>query len=250
MDEQRWLTETQPEAMLELYRNREPWRKLLLFSCASLNSILELIPEGRTRDAVEVTQQFADSLTFTAEFEELETWLSNAIHEYFDGAEDPHTRADYFATRAVYGFFRWCAHESVARDAAHYIQKARGRVAWNATIGDGGEEALLRARDAREAAERAEGGRLCDLVREVFGNPFRLIAVDPAWLTATVLSLAEVAYAERALPSGHLDPARLAVLADALQEAGCDSADLLVHLRSPGPHVRGCWALDLVLGKV
>src|SRR5262245_57779436 len=57
------------------------------------------------------------------------------------------------------------------------------------------------------------------------------------------------AYEERSLPSGHLDPARLLVLADALEEAGCADADLPGHLRGPGPHVRGCWALDLILGK-
>jgi hypothetical protein len=61
--------------------------------------------------------------------------------------------------------------------------------------------------------------------------------------------LAEAAYAERTLPPGTLDPARLALLADALEDAGCTDGELLGHLRGPGPHVRGCWALDLVLGK-
>jgi hypothetical protein len=63
------------------------------------------------------------------------------------------------------------------------------------------------------------------------------------------VSLAQAAYDERNLPSGHLDNARLAVLSDALEEAGCTDADILSHLRSPGLHVRGCWALDLVLAK-
>ncbi len=79
---------------------------------------------------------------------------------------------------------------------------------------------------------------LCDL----FGNPFRPIAVAPEWLTSTVLALATSIYTEKAFD-------RLPILADALQDAGCDSDDLLNHLRSAGPHVRGCWALDLVLGK-
>jgi hypothetical protein len=65
-----------------------------------------------------------------------------------------------------------------------------------------------------------------------------------------VLSLAETTYQERAMPDAHLDPVVLAVLADALEEAGCADAPLLEHLRSPGPHVRGCWALDLVLAKL
>jgi hypothetical protein len=64
-----------------------------------------------------------------------------------------------------------------------------------------------------------------------------------------VVALAQAAYEQRELPAGTLDLTRLAVLADALEEAGCDQADLLGHLRGPGPHVRGCWAVDLVLGK-
>ena len=86
-------------------------------------------------------------------------------------------------------------------------------------------------------------------LRCVVGNPFRPVTINPAWLTATVTSLARTAYEERTLPSGELDPARLAVLSDALEEAGCADTDILAHLRGPGPHVRGCWVVDLVLGK-
>ena len=64
-----------------------------------------------------------------------------------------------------------------------------------------------------------------------------------------MLSLAHAAYDERTLPSGHLDPARLAVLSDALEDAGCTDAAVLGHLRGPGPHVRGCHVLDLLLGR-
>jgi hypothetical protein len=70
-----------------------------------------------------------------------------------------------------------------------------------------------------------------------------------AWNAGAVRRLAEAAYAERQLPAGALDPARLAVLADALEEAGLTDAELLHHLRGPGPHVRGCFAVDAVLGK-
>jgi hypothetical protein len=87
-----------------------------------------------------------------------------------------------------------------------------------------------------------------NLLRDIFGNPFRPVILDPAWRTADVLTLARAAYDERPLPAGTLDPARLALLTDALEEAGCSNTDILGHLRSPGPHIRGCWALDLVLG--
>jgi hypothetical protein len=87
-----------------------------------------------------------------------------------------------------------------------------------------------------------------DLLREVFGNPFQQVAFDPAWRTADVQALADAAYEER-LSTFDLDPVRLSVLADALEDGGCRDEPLLAHLRGPGPHVRGCWALDLVLGK-
>ena len=81
------------------------------------------------------------------------------------------------------------------------------------------------------------------IIREIFGNPFRSVVFDPSWRTSTVLALAQGIYDERAFD-------RMPILADALQDAGCDNDDILNHLRDPtAPHVRGCWALDLVLGK-
>ncbi|MGE3805752.1 MAG: hypothetical protein AB7K24_13840 [Gemmataceae bacterium] len=105
-----------------------------------------------------------------------------------------------------------------------------------------------------ESSERAHAERSAqaELVREIFGNPFRPVTADESWLTwkdHTVPKLAQAAYDERQLPSGHIDTKRLAMLADALEEAGCTSEDVLAHLRGPGPHVRGCWVVDLVLSK-
>jgi hypothetical protein len=103
-------------------------------------------------------------------------------------------------------------------------------------------------------AEEAEAERIvCELVRCVFGNPFRTQPTsDPAllsWNNGIVVKLAQAIYDERELPSGILDSARLAVLADALEEAGCTNQDMLSHCRNGGTHIRGCWAVDLLLGK-
>jgi hypothetical protein len=87
------------------------------------------------------------------------------------------------------------------------------------------------------------------LVRDVFGDPFRPLRLSPSLLTPTVLSLAQAAYEERIMPLGHLDPMRLAVLADAIEKVGCADEGILGHLRSPGPHVRGCHIIDLALGR-
>jgi hypothetical protein len=98
----------------------------------------------------------------------------------------------------------------------------------------------------------AEWRRHTILVREVFGNPFRPVAVDSAWLTwndGVVVRLARAAYEQRRLLTGLLDNARLAVLADALEEAGCADEQILGHLRDGSEHVRGCFVLDRVLAN-
>jgi hypothetical protein len=103
------------------------------------------------------------------------------------------------------------------------------------------------ARQASSTGLRRAG--VVAVLRDIFGNPFRPVSLARSWLTPTVANLAATAYEERALPSGELDRTRLAVLADALEEAGCTDATILDHLRGPGPHVRGCWALDAILGR-
>jgi hypothetical protein len=92
------------------------------------------------------------------------------------------------------------------------------------------------------------------LVRDIIGNPFRpLPSIDPAWLCwndGTVQRLAAAIYEERSLPKGTLDNGRLAILADALEEADCDNEEVLSHLRQQGAsHYRGCWVIDLLLNK-
>ena len=82
----------------------------------------------------------------------------------------------------------------------------------------------------------------CDLIRDIFGNPFRPISLEPSWLTSSVVALASAIYEQRAFD-------RMPILADALEEAGCDNAEILNHCRLPGEHVRGCWVVDLLLGK-
>jgi hypothetical protein len=94
----------------------------------------------------------------------------------------------------------------------------------------------------REWIGEAEQAQQLALVREVFGNPFRPVAFAPAWRSEAVLALARGIYVEPAFD-------RLPILSDALQDVGCEDMQLLVHCRGPGPHVRGCWVVDLVLGK-
>jgi hypothetical protein len=90
--------------------------------------------------------------------------------------------------------------------------------------------------------QEAEPQAQADLLREIVGNPLRPVTFDPLWRTSDVLLLATSIYDSQ-------DFGPMPILADALQEAGCTSEELLSHLRTGGPHVKGCWALDLVLGK-
>ena len=120
---------------------------------------------------------------------------------------------------------------------------------------------------AEEAANRAFGATVCDpddpeveevaqaaLLRDIFGPlSFRpLLPIAPALLAQNdglVVKLAQAAYEERSLPAGTLNPARLAVLADALVDAGCANEEILGHCREQTIHVRGCWLLDLLLNR-
>jgi hypothetical protein len=93
--------------------------------------------------------------------------------------------------------------------------------------------------DERAAAERV----FCDLLRDIFGNPFRPVPFDPKWRTSTAVLLAKQMYESR-------DFSPMPILADALQDAGCGNPDILNHCRDTSlTHVRGCWVVDLVLGK-
>ena len=95
--------------------------------------------------------------------------------------------------------------------------------------------------EGRDLAKRT-ASRSRHLLTCIFGNPFRPVGLDPSWLTSTVLQLAAGIYTDRAFD-------RLPILADALQDAGCDNADILDHCSSASPHVRGCWVVDLILSK-
>jgi hypothetical protein len=96
--------------------------------------------------------------------------------------------------------------------------------------------------EAEEVGGSPEARIQAPLLRDIVGNPFRPVSFDPVWRTDTTVSLAKHVYGSR-------DFSAMPILADALQDAGCDSPDILSHCRGPGPHVRGCWVVDLVLGK-
>ncbi|MFM8273295.1 MAG: hypothetical protein ACKODX_13350, partial [Gemmata sp.] len=99
------------------------------------------------------------------------------------------------------------------------------------------------AHAAEVAAARDECAAQADLLRDLFDDQFRPVVPDHAWFTSDVMALAGAIYDGRAFE-------QMPILADALQDAGCDSEEVLTHCRGANRvHVRGCWVLDLVLGK-
>jgi hypothetical protein len=94
----------------------------------------------------------------------------------------------------------------------------------------------------RNLAPRCSSPTWCDLIREIYGNPFWPVFFDSAWRTSNVVDLAQTIYDEQAFD-------RLPILLDALMDAGCNQEEILNHCRQPEDHVRGCWVLDLERGK-
>jgi hypothetical protein len=237
-----WLACTDPQKMLAYLWGRARARKQRLLVCACCRRIWHLLSDESARHAVEVAERYTDGLIGDREWSD----VYYALSEYHATTEnDP---AEYVAATAVLtlsvqflspGFHRFITRGvfNAMRAGARVFSSATGEF-------DSSDDCSMRM--AREKTEQAV------VVRDLFGNPFRPATISPAvlaWNDAVIVRLAQAAYDERHLPAGSLDNSRLAVLADALEEAGCTDADMLDHLRSPGPYVRGCWPVDLCLGK-
>jgi hypothetical protein len=237
-----WLAETDPERMLGPLRGKVSERKLRLFAAACCRRAAFLVDawayDFRRDDywrALATAERFADGASSAAELDQAQSGADDStfINQDLEFADLGHG-VDPFRDVAS-------ADPAVVADIRQQIL-----ILVREFGADPNETGPRRRHDAEERAERAAQA---GLLRDLLGNPFRRVAVSPAWQTPQVVALTQAAYDQRELPSGTLAPARLAVLADALEEAGCAAADLLGHLRGPGPHVRGCWALDLLLGK-
>jgi hypothetical protein len=207
-------------------------RKYRLFACACCRRVWHLL-DGRSRQAVEMAERFADGEA---------TWEEARASDPAGFYPSDGSAASFAAHAAGCAF---CAGGEDLDGVTHHAALAAIRGANARTQ----EDPATRRADIRDVlGSKAEKAAQAALLRDVFGNPFRP-AASAACSTREVRSLAEAAYRERSLPAGTLEPNRLAVLADALEEDGCAERDLLDHLRGPGLHMRGCWGLDLILEK-
>jgi hypothetical protein len=211
-------------------------RKVRLFGCACCRRIWHLLKDERSRNAVEVAERCADRLATRKEVRlAREAALAAAeirddrgMLKKRDGAAATAHRTTLPSDMEA-GWEASAEAAQAAASAGYYAlpASARGPIAnWYAGI-------------------KAEQREQTLLLRDIVGNPFRPWAIAPAWSSwndSTVVRLAQTIYDERRF-------ADLPILADALEEAGCDNADILDHCRQPGAHARGCWVVDLLLGK-
>jgi hypothetical protein len=227
MTEVEWLACTDPQKMLNfLRRTKASDRKLRLFVCACCRRIWHKLTDKQSRRAVEVAERLADGQADPAEVAAARTGIEELLRiEDQAYAEEAQLSEAAF----LYGYMdqwpRLLAESPVAKDVT--------------------TERVNFAVDARNNLP-ADSRPLVEFLHDIFGLlPFRPVTIPPSslvWNDGTVVKLAQGIYDDRAFD-------RLPILADALEESGCDNTDMLAHCRQPGEHVRGCWAVDLILWK-
>jgi len=235
MTEAEWLACTDPQKMLEFLREKREYlwgrvteRKLRLFSVACCRRIWHLFTDQRSQWAIEVVEQFVAGKATKAE-------MRQAVEAAWAVSPSRMARAAQETASCS-----WQSALAITQAMSEAWQTARA--AARAVKVHGDEQDWANERQVQAA-----------LVRDLFGPlPLRRSSLPvalPTWNDDVVVRLAQAAYEQRNMPKGTLPKDLLAMLADALEQAGCTDVDILGHLRGPGPHVRGCWVVDLCLGK-
>jgi hypothetical protein len=224
MTEEEWLACQDVRSLLAYHLERMSKRKMRWFAIACCRQLEQTRKIEELRKALAAAERYADGRITdgTASNWRRRTWVVlRANRRHAAKRNTCRVVAQAFIVVRFSSTYHWTAIELAAKRA-----KKRTGPEWEAAIEFARQELAL-------------------LLRDIVGDPFaKLPKVDPAWLSwnnATVARLAQQIYDQRALD-------RLPVLADALEEAGCSDTTLLTHFRHPGPHVPGCWPLDLLLG--
>jgi hypothetical protein len=217
-----WLAASDPFA-LDLYSSAwKHFRKWRLFGVACCRRAMATIPDQRLEVLAACAEQFADGLLTWNEVKKVRRTLTRIRKELHETAgSDTKT----YTLGALEGVTARAplASLNVIRATQYAIETVN-----RSQIGAGAHQAEL---------------ELLAIARDVFGNPFRPVRFDSDWRTSTAVALAKQMYDSR-------DFSAMPILADALQDAGCENDDVLNHCRdAAGVHVRGCWVVDLVLGK-
>ena len=222
MTEQEWLACTDPQKMLDFLRGKVSDRKLRLFAVACCRCLRDLLWDAALEDAIRVAEAVADNRR--SKSTQVRAW--NKVERLRPRSlQRQHVKMAVASAIRPDPFMPGYVAESAMFALADLPDKSRTTI---------------------NRLRRGERTVQAHLVRDIFDDPFRPTPPLPpavlAWNDGTVPKLAQAIYEDRAFN-------RLPILADALEEAGCNNADILAHCRQPVPHVRGCWALDLILGK-
>jgi hypothetical protein len=223
MTENEWSASEDPQPMLEFLSTSKSGtaRKFRLFGCACLRRIWPLL-DDQCRYAVDVAEMYADGL---AELTELDN-IHSALKRRVDSRHDYHISAVHCLTGQD---SNWLLAKHTAGDAAEAQAAAQRKPGENRYLSN-----------VRRSAEKREQ---VVLLRDIFGpEPAHFPVLNPSWITTTAAELAKEIYRDRSFEL-------LGALADSLRAAGCDDERLLSHCGQALPHCKGCWSLDLVLGR-
>jgi hypothetical protein len=238
MTEAEWLACADPERMVRFLNGKASDRKLRLFACNCARQVWDLLAGRLGREAVAASERYADGLAEEADLEAARRALTDWLNESFYYWRSSNYSAEPLpALRAALATCHASPFRAALEAAKQIAQAAANR--WARPV-------LMKA--ARRQAEAARGEQhrdSCRLLHDMIGNPFWPVAIPPSWLAwhdGLIPSMARRMYHGRSF-------AELPVLADALEEAGCEDADLLGHCRTRAEHVRSCWVLDAVLGQ-
>jgi hypothetical protein len=215
MTEAEWDKSWLPHELIDGTRPLHTWRKLLLLGCACsrFGVAHDRDPGGVIADALAYLERVADAGPWPTDWLERRT----RVTDLYDGDGPRRKLLD-----AMYHAF------GIAQRAEINSARALAELVMNHV--------------GRPDHIRADHEAMRGFVLDILGHPFRPVAFDPRWRSADAVGLARGIYDERAFE-------RMPLLADALMDAGCADEQVLAHCRSDGPHVRGCWVVDLVLGK-
>lgn len=236
MTETDWFAATDPREMIAFAQHLTSRRKLRLFACACCRQALNPFVPAMVSRALTATEAFADGKIGSAPLEgvrEVVARTSRAVDR--DGGL---CGSRYFSDvlgACLSACCQFVDAAELAQDAAHWSASA---------VGDGPMREVRVIRPADRPPEYfAELAAQTVLFRDIVGNPFAPCGLEPEWLTDTVVGVAKSIYDEYTFD-------RLPILADALQDAGCESDDILGHCRSAREHIRGCWVVDLLLERM
>ncbi len=253
MTESEWQECIDPWRMLSYLGDQASARKKRLFACACVRRVRPLLRDKRLRQALRLAERFADGQATPRQIQHallLVSLLREELEEREKRKGGWKALCQRAAAQAVEGLLPVqgprLEQPRDVRDAPDVVTATRlARTAARAAEAQREQRRGMVSPAPPESPRRLRSLDAVDLLREIFGNPFRPAFIDPRWLTHNENAVARLA---RSIYDGrHFHD--MPLLADALGEAGCDHAAILAHCRTPAKHVRGCWVIDALLGR-